>query len=109
MIRGGSFASGVDDPGLFTLSDDASLTLVGDLSTFELNFEALAPDDVAAGEAVIDIPAGTLRGILDNGDLFEINFQQEAGNTFRVSQTGAAIDPGTPTWCPRPAPRRRGC
>ena len=108
VIRGGSFTSGVDDPGLFTLLDDASLTLVGDLSTFELNFEALAPEDVAAGEALIDSPAGTLRGILDNGDVFEINFQQEVGTTFRVSQTGEPIDPGTPNAVPSPSAAAAG-
>jgi len=100
VVRGGTYAAG-NDAGLFTLANDASLTLIGDLSTFELDGAMLDATEVAAGEALVTAPTGTLSGILDNGDRFDIRFEQDSGNVIRLSQTG--IGPG-PTPNPVPTP-----
>lgn len=96
FIAGGLFATNAAGDGLPRLiaAGSSSIELFGDYSTFELDGELL-PEADAEGRFIVNSESGTLAGVLDNGDRFNLSFVREASAsiTFLSNVPGLATVP----------------
>ena len=109
IVSGGLFRAS-EDPriedandrlALFDLDGTSQLTLVGGDAPFRLNDAFVELDE--NGEAVVDVPAGTLEGVFANGDAFSIAFEREASTTLLLRGNPAAAPPVNPVPTPSAA------
>lgn len=107
-ISGGVFvteAQGNPLPQLIA-AGSSSIVLIGDYSTFELD-GALLPEADASGRFFVTSESGTLAGVLDNGDRFDLSFVRDASASISFLSNAIGL-PTEPQAVPSPSAAAAG-